>query len=194
MYIAITVMMSVPRWLKSMPSPGTKSIAEAISAKRSWPSACMPAMACSAEILEGRLREMTPAKMTSMALPMIFGATTAKKIQTMFIAATAHRLRLKGASREKRRLVEGQKFLAWRGAEPPIGSKPASVDSAVEVVFSAISFRLLQHRRFLGNQRFLGRPRSGQGAPRACRGQQCGRHPAPESGRHRGLTPRAGRR
>ena len=99
-----------------MPEPGVSSIAEAMSANRSWPAARSPSIACSLVVPGGMCLDITPEKITSMARPITRGAYTASTTDTAFMTNTAVSAILYGASSPSRRLADGQNCLALRGA------------------------------------------------------------------------------
>ena len=87
-------------------------------------------MASSFVVPAGSMRETTPEKMTSVALPMIFGATTARTTQTTLKRPMTASAALCLPSRPMRRLAEGQKFFAVRGAEPDHSSPAVAASSS----------------------------------------------------------------
>ena len=132
-YITSTTLIRNASSWKSMPTPGTTSILESMSAKLSWPWARRPSTNCSLVPPAGSCLPTTPPKITSIAWPRIRGATTLRTTATVTIASTAMMPARSGFSRPISRFAEGQKcwaFLAGMSPNMPPSASPGVYSSS----------------------------------------------------------------
>ena len=112
--MARTVRMRVPSLVKSTPWPGTRVMAEIMSAVESWPCARSPASTCSWSAPAGRERPTTPAKITPIARPSTRGAHTPRTTETTTARTTTVRAALCGVSSFMSRAAEAQNCCGLR--------------------------------------------------------------------------------
>ena len=109
-----------------MPEPGVTFMLASIWACCVWPAALSAATACSLVRPAGICWLTTPLKMMSVALPRIFGPTTAKVTLTIANATTSRILGSSGLSVLTRRRNVPLKFFGFSGRQPDATERPAA--------------------------------------------------------------------